>query len=159
MASNFTAVNPKYIAPDSLPAPITKIRAAGSQTWKKGEFGYLSSGLVAAVATTTGGSAVYCQFLEDQDTSTTANDLVWVRVLQAGDRFEIYVTSNGTDNAIAAANIGTGYDAYTASNVCYLDVNATTGAQFEVEKLAADYEPERNASTDTPGKCIVKFTG
>jgi len=156
MASNFTAVNPKYIAPESLPAPVRKLDATDSKTWKKGEFCTLASGKVGPLSGTTGGTAVYGQFLEDQDTATSSSQ-VWVRVLQDGDRFELYVVSDGADAAIGVANIGTKYAIYQASNKCYLDTNVTSNAEFEVEKLAADYEPERNATADTPGKCIVKY--
>jgi hypothetical protein len=157
MASNFTAVNPKVVStasPQGL--PLRALLAEDAKTWKKGEIGTLSSGTVTPVSGTTGGDAPYCIFAEDQDTATSTST-VWVRLLQPEARLEMYVTTDGTDAAIGVANIGTKYACYTTSNVTYLDVNVTSGADFEVEKLAADYEPERNATADTPGKCIVVY--
>lgn len=158
MASNFSAVNPKPIATaaDGSFNELINLEAADGVTWKAGEFGYLSSGKVTPVSGATGGTAVYCIFAENQDTATSSST-VPVRVVQDGALFEIYVTNNGTDAAIATANIGTKYGIYTGSNISYLDVNVTSGADFEVVKLAAVYEPEENLAADTPGKCIVKF--
>jgi hypothetical protein len=152
------AVNPKMIvAPSPAVVPrLVKIRAADSVTWKKGELAYLTSGTVAPLSTTTGGALVYGIFAEEQTASTSSTDAL-VYQLVDGCRLEIYVTNNGTDAAIGVANRGTSYAAYTKSNVSYLDVNVTSNAQFEVEQLAAEYEPTRHATADAPGKCIVVF--
>lgn len=158
MASNFAAVNPKYLGNGDGRTPgmaLVKIRAADSKTWKRGEIGTLSSGTVQPISGATGGTAPYCQFAEDQNTSTSTSD-VWVYIIPDGAEFEIYVTSNGSDAAIGQANVGTKYALYTASNVTYLDVSVTSGADCEVLRCAADYEPEQNAAADTPGKCIIK---
>lgn len=136
-------------------SPLRKIRAADSVTWKKGEIGYLTSGTLTPISSATGGTtAPYYQFAEDQATSTSSTD-VWARLLEVGTRMEVYVSNNGTDAAIGVANLGTKYGLYTTSNVCRLDVNVTSGADWEVDRLAADYEPEQNATADSPGKCIV----
>ena len=156
MASNFTAVNPKIIStPSPQGAELKKIRATNSKTWVRGEIGYLSSGLVQPIANATGGdTAPFYQFAENQSTNTSASD-VWVREIPVGARMEIYTKNNATDAAVGNANRGTKYCLYTTGSVTYLNVGVTTNADWEVDGLAADYEPERNNSTDTPGKCTV----
>jgi len=157
MASNFTAVNPKVIStPSPQGLPLRQLLAEDSKTWKKGELGYFTSGTVAPVSSTTGSSEAKLIFAEDQDVSTSAST-VWVRLLQPETRLEIYVANSTSDAAIGVANLGDAYEVIGTSNVTYLDVGATTTPNFEVEKLAADYEPERNATADTPGKCIVVY--
>ena len=157
MSSNFSAVNPKVVStPSPQGLPLRYMLAEDSKTWKKGELGYITSGTVSPVATTTGSGEPCLVFAEDQTTSTSSTS-VWVRLLQPETRLEIYVTNNGTDAAVGVANLNVAYEVYGLSNVTYLDVGATTAPDFVVEKLAADYEPERNATADTPGKCIVVY--
>jgi len=161
MASNFTPVNPKYLGnANGVSNSLTVDRdAVDSKTWKAGELGHVAAGTgkVQPNTTTTGAKIAEVQFMKDQDTSTSSSTVA-VKTLQRGDQFEMYVTSNGTDNTIGVANIGTRYGVYTKSNVTYLDVNdSASGADFKVIKVAAAYEPERNLAADTPGKCIVEY--
>jgi hypothetical protein len=154
MASNFTAVNPKVLStPEPTGLPLVYELAANSKTWKKGQIGEKSSGLWQPIGTT-GVTGPYCIFAEDQDTSTSST-YAWIRKIEPGTRLEIYVAANGSASAIGAANLGTKYGIRTASNIAYLDTAQTSGADFEVEDLAARYEPIQNAAADTPGKCIV----
>lgn len=147
-------INPKIISDPSF-APVVTRRAADSVTWKKGQIGYFNSGVVTPVSGLTGGdTAPYVMFAEDQNTNTSSSD-VKVHLLQPGCRLEIQVTSGGTDTTVAAANIGTKYSLREDSNICTLDKNDTTNADWEVERLAAEYEPARNAAADSPGKCII----
>lgn len=153
MASNFTATNPIIL---SSGCALREMLAANSVTWKKGELGYLTSGTVTPVSGATGGKSVYCQFAEDQDTATSSSN-VWVRVLKPETILEVYVTAtNGTAAAIGVANMGVKYGIYSASNVCTLDTAQTAG-DFEVIALSANYDAERNATANTPGKCKVAF--
>ena len=164
--ANRSAVNPKlYNTLSPVATNYRTLRAADSKTWKQGEFGELSSGTVQPISGAS--SAPYCIFAEDQTTSTSSSD-VKVLVLEDGMRFEMYVTSDGTDATIGTANIGTGYDVYTSSNITYLDTNGTTGAQMVVEQIVdstntSSTAPERMAfdaqlSTTAPGLCIVRYT-
>jgi len=147
-------INPKLISDPSL-APVVTRRAADSVTWKKGQIGYFTSGTVTPVATLTGGdTAPYVMFAEDQAASTSSTD-VKVHLLQPGCRMEIQVTNNGTDAAVGAANLGLKYSLREDSNICSLDVNDTTNADWEVERLAAEYEPARNTTAGSPGKCVI----
>lgn len=147
-----SAVNPKIL---NLDAEAVTERAADSVTWKKGQIGYRSSGLWTPISSATGGTtAPYCMFAEDQDTSTSSSDVKVIKLLP-GCELEVYVTNNGTAATIAAANLGTAYGLYTASNVTYVDLNVTSGADWQVKRLAAAYEPVKNAAADSPGKCVI----
>lgn len=148
----------------NTPSPISLDRqyllAEDSKTWKKGELCYLTSGTVTPVSGSTGGSTVYGIFAEDQATSTSTSS-VWVYPLVVGMRLQMAVTNNGSDAAVSTANIGIGYDAYTASNISYLDVNGTTGAQFRVVDLYTALNAEQAAfqshtDSSTPGIAIVE---
>lgn len=149
-----SAVNPKILS-DTNTAQATTIRAADSVTWKKGQIGYLTSGTVTPISSATGGTtAPYFMFAEDQTASTSSSDVKVIQLLP-GCELEVYVTNNGTAAAIGVANRGTAYGLYTASNVTYLDVNVTSGADWQVKRLAAEYEPVKNAAADSPGKCVI----
>ena len=149
-----TAVNPKVRYTPSGALPMVQLKAAASQTWKQGEFGYLSSGQVTPAVT---GAIPYCIFAEAQATSTSANDLVWVYLLEVGTELEIFVTNNGTDALETALTVGGLYDLYVASNKHYIDVNASTDDTFLVLKLASEYEEAMHDATDTPGKVLVRL--
>lgn len=149
-----SAVNPKILS-DTRYAQAHTIRAADGVTWKKGQLGYLTSGTVTPISSATGGTtAPYYMFAEDQTTATSSSDVKVIKLLP-GCELEVYVTNNGTDAAIGTANRGTAYGFYTASNITHLDLNVTSGAEAQVSRLSAEYEPVRNATADSPGKCVV----
>jgi len=149
------AVNPKMLTP----LPLRYMLAENSKTWDKGTPCILTSGTVTPL-TTSGSTAVYGLFAEDQDESTSSS-YVWVYVLEEGALLEVYVETNGTATAIGTANLGTKYGLElgtgTLESVGYLDLGTASG-QFQVARLSAVYEPELNEAADAPGKCIVKFT-
>lgn len=158
------ATNPKVL---NTPSPIglarRKYLAADSKTWKKGELCYLSSGTVAPLATTTGSALVFGILAEDQDTATSSS-YVWVYVLEEGTKLQMFITNNGSSTGASENDltIGTAYEAYTASNVSYLDVNASTNAQFKVISLWTDDNDELAAfhshtKDSEPGIAIVQF--
>ena len=139
------AVNPKLL---NTKYAKRKMLAEDSKTWKDGELCYLTSGTVTPVSSATGGDVVYGQFAETQSTSTSSSE-VQVRVFQTGLRLRMYQINNGSAEDTAGVDIGTGYDAYTSSNISYIDTNGTTGAQFEVYAKhdgadTTDPMPERN---------------
>jgi len=159
-----TAVNPRIV---STPSPIGLARVArlaeDAKTWKKGEFCYLSSGVVTPLTTTTGSAVVFGIFAEDQDTATSTST-VWVNVLEVGTELEMFVTNNGSATGASEndVTIGTVYEAYQASNICYLDVNATTAAQFKVLDYWTNLNEEQAAyqshtADSEPGIVIAKF--
>jgi len=159
-----TAVNPKVL---STPSPIGLARvarlASDSKTWKKGELCYLTSGTVAPLTTTTGSSLVYGIFAADQTTSTSTST-VWVYVLEVGTELEMFITNNGSATGASEndVTIGTVYEAYQASNVCYLDVAATTTPQFKVLDYYTNLNEEAaefysHTADSEPGIVKVKF--
>lgn len=166
--ANRTAVNPKVIStPSPSGLPRVKMLATDSKTWKKGELCIIANGAGTVEPLDGADSKIYGIFAEDQATSTSSTTVEVYRLI-TGTILEMYVTNNGTAAAIGVANLGVGYDAYEASNVCYLDVNGTTGAQFKVQKLCDSTDatspiPERAAfdaqlTATAPGLCQVSFT-
>jgi hypothetical protein len=159
---SISAGNPKVLStPSPIGLPEERHLAADSKTWKAGELCYFSSGTIAPLSSATGGSAVYGILPEAQSTATSTST-VNVLKLEEGTRLQMAITNNGTDAASSALTKGTGYDAYTKSNVSYIDANGTTGAQFKVidtfenlnEELASYHS---HTSSSTPGIVIVEF--
>lgn len=153
-----TAVNPKVLnTPEPTGMDLTKIRAADSQTWKRGQLLYISSGTPAACSTT-GRTTVAWMAAEDQATSTSSTD-VWVYTLVPGMRMLIYVMNAGTAATAASAVVGTRYGIRDLSNVSYLDV-ATTSGQFEViraHSAANDLGDKWYDCDAAPGLVEVEF--
>ena len=131
----FTAINPIVL---NTPSPAGLARksyvATDGQTWVKGEFCYLNSGAISACTTTTGSAVVFGIFAKDQTTETASSESVWIDVLEVGTKLQMCITNNGSATGASEndAAIGTVYEAYTVSNVAYVDLNATTAGQFKV---------------------------
>ena len=154
---SFTAVNPVPFGPaeDCFEQPQDWL-AEDSKTWKKGEFGYLTSGTVTPVSTT-GKTDVFCQFCEDQDSATSTSS-VKIRRLKPGGKWVMFVQKDGTASAVGASNKGVKYGAesISASNVTYLDLGTSSG-QFQVVSLASEIWPTRHGASDSPGVAICEF--
>ena len=151
----------------NTPSPISLQRverlAADGKTWKRNELCYLTSGTVSPLSGATGGSTVFGMFANDQDTATSTST-VWVYVFEEGTKLQMSITNDGSTTGASEndATIGTAYDAYTASNVSYLDLNATTGAQFKVLDYYTNLNEEQAAfqshtADSEPGIAIVQF--
>lgn len=146
----FVAVNPRVVnfgrgrvalVRDTLPI-------ADTQTWKQGEFGiFKSSELYVAVAD----EIPTHIFREDRDTAENDTD-VEVDRLAVGVQLEMYCSG-----AVGVANLFKTYDLNVSSNVHTIDLTAEVDDVFKIVRLAADYEPERNATADDPGKCIAEI--
>lgn len=155
---SLTAVNPKICDfPSARGNDLVARLAEDSKTWVVGELGFYTSGTATPVSTTLGSTNAAFQFCDTQST-TTSTSTVNVRELNIGDRLEMYVVNDGNSATIGAGEINSTYGVYGASNVTYLDLKEGTGP-FRVKKIASNYEPERNAVTDSPGKCIVEYVG
>jgi len=159
-----TAINPIVLNTPS-PAGLARVEylAEDSKTWKAGEFCYLNSGTVSPVSTTTGSALVFGIFAETQATSTSTST-VWVYVLEVGTKLQMCITNNGSATGASEndATIGTVYEAYTASNVSYVDLNATTAGQFKVLNRYTDLNEEQAAyqshtADSEPGWLICQF--
>ena len=161
-----TAINPRVLTtPSPQGLPLKEITAVDSKTWDAGEFGEIASGTgsVQPVASASS-TASYCIFADDQSTSTTGSEKVWVNLLVDNCELEMYVYDNNQVSAIDEDNVNVRYGVQTVSNITYLDLNQTTG-QFEVMDKASTLMPERSAydggldgtTGTTAGLCKVKF--
>ena len=106
---------------------------ADSQSFKKGQLGYLASGYLTADASDTAQILGIAMF--DATNVTSGHVTGDVIVLRPGDEIKIRVTNGGTDTRITAANLGIGYGLYVASNVCYLDLADTSNDRFQITKM------------------------
>lgn len=120
-------------------------------TWEAGQFLKSVSGHATACATNDVTAKYYA--LSDQASAPSAGDLIDVGVLEASQTFEI----NELDGTLSDANVGQEYELDVTSNVCTLDVAATTNKFFRIVRLASDYEPEKNTSADTKARCEVSI--
>lgn len=147
---SFTAVNPKVVdfGGNRVGLETDVLPIANTQTWKKGEFGIFSAGTLS-VATS---GDIPTHIFRTTVTTAADGENVTVDRLEVGTRLEMYCSA-----AVGVANIGTAYDLAVSSNVHTVNLSATTDAVFKVVDLAATYEPERNATADNPGKCIVEI--
>lgn len=148
------AVNPRILNMDTV--ELVSVQDSGL-TGRKGTPIVLSSGQ-AAIATDD--QIPYGCLAEDITTANAAGTYIDVYRWSVGTRLEIYVCTNGTASAIGTANKGLCYDLEmigTAPNeVAYLDLGAASDLLFRVLDLSAEYEPARNTSSDSPGKCVVE---
>jgi hypothetical protein len=133
---------------------LVQVKCAGSNTWKQGEFGHFESGVADPCVT---GEIPAFIYAETQATATTANDLIWVYLLEVGTEIEICVTNNGTDKPETDAVIQGDYDLYVASNLHYLDVNASTDDVYRVIKHGSDYDAGTFTATGEPGRVLARI--
>lgn len=126
-------------------------RATDTQTWKAGEFCYATSGAYSPVAND--GVNIDGQFMQDQTASTSSSD-VWVGVIPSSSViFEGYTCSATSDAAVARTNKNIPYALTVSSNQHMIDVSDTGHDAVVITDVAWDYEPFKNSSTDSPGKC------
>jgi len=146
----FVAVNPKVVGFGKTRIALEKdtLPIADTQTWKQGEFGIFSGGTLNVAAT---GEIPTHIFRFDRDTADNGTN-VEVDRLAIGVRIEIYCTG-----AVGIANLFVSYDLTVGSNIHILNLSGTTDQCFRIVELAATYEPERNATADDPGKCIIEI--
>jgi len=148
---SFTAINPKVVnfgrgrvalERDTLPI-------AASQTWKRGEFAIFSSSTLNVCTTGDIPTHVFRTTRDTKDDDTN----VEVDRLAKGVQIEMYCTG-----AVGIANVGLLYDLdVSTANTHIVDLSNSATDVFKVVRLAATYEPERNATADDPGKCIVEI--
>lgn len=141
--------------------PLTrdvKAQAQASKTWKAGEFAVMNNaGQWAPIATDA--VIVQGQFLEDQTTSTSAGDLINVgRITSASQIFEGFAGTDDTaDVAATQAEVGQDYGIHVANNYHTVNFGEETAVCVNVVDIAANYEPEQNTTSTSPGKCRFYF--
>ena len=148
----FNAVNPKVVnyGEGRIGLERDRLAIAASQTWKQGEFGIFTPGGTLSVCSA--GDIPTHIFREDRSIAEDST-VVEVDRIETGIQLEMYCTA-----AVGVANIGVTYDLQlSGSNTHIVDLSATNDDVFRVTDIAAVYEPERNATSDNPGKCIVEI--
>ena len=147
---SFVAINPKVVFFGKTRVALERdtLPIANAQTWKTGEFGIFTGGELSVAASTEIPTHI---FRFDRDTAENSTN-VEVDRLSIGVRLEMYCSA-----AVGIANLRLIYDLAVSANIHTVDLSATSDKIFRVVKLAATYEPERNATADNPGKCIVEI--
>jgi len=147
---SFTAVNPKVVnfGGNRVGLERDTLPIADAQTWKVDEFGIFAAGELSVAATGEIPTHIF------RTTRTTAENSTNVEVdrLEIGTQLEMYCGA-----AVGVANIAISYDLTVSANVHVVNLSGTSDKVFKVLDLAATYEPERNATADNPGKCIVEI--
>ena len=144
------AINPKVVNFGGARVAMERdtLPIADGQTWKQGEFGiFKSSELNVAVAD----EIPTHIFREDRDTAENSTNVEVDRIV-VGMQMEMY-----TSAAVGVAHLFLRYDLNVAGNVHTVDLGTSGDQVFRVVRLSADYEPERNATSDNPGKCTVEI--
>jgi hypothetical protein len=132
---------------------------------------YLSaSGTWKLCDTTDGSDAWHGFFIGLQNKSSTwpitaelsANTGILVARIREDDRFCVYCENNGTDSAVAQANVGNDYGlvvSSTSGEVGYvsLDLNSTTNTGVVIEDIMSTVEPSKFSTSDNPGVALVRF--
>ena len=155
MATIFTAQNPKLL--DTKPE-LVNVTVAAAQTWSRGSLVIITAGAATLCADGDIPTHIAASDIAAPDTST----LVPLYRLKVGSRLECYTASNtSTAAAVGVANVGNAYDwalitGSAASAIFHLNLGSNSDKCALVIDLAANYEPERNATADSPGKCIVE---
>lgn len=157
---SWAAVNPIIINwPGNSAPPRVKRQTTLAAAEKKGQILYLNSGVLNAVTGATGGvTGPYFRLCEDTGIVTTTD--VWVQEIPDGAEAIIWCTNNGTDSAVAQANVGTKYGLYETGNVTYLDLNVTSNADWMVVDLMSLRDPIMHtvhAFNTAPGVCIARY--
>jgi len=95
----------------------------------------------------------------------TANDQVWVAVINKDTIYAGFCDSNDTDSAVAQSNVGT-YVAMRVSSlsgaVGYVTVDigdTTSGDMLSVVDIASNVESSKYTTSDNPGVALVRHIG
>jgi len=118
---------------------------AASQSFKKGQLVYLSSGKLTACASD--GTAILG--IADADASGTTDTSLPVILATPTTIFEAVSTDGGSDVTIAVTHVGKHYALYVSSNDVYVDLGDTDHDALKVIALKDD------AGT-TNGKVLVR---
>ncbi len=133
-----------------------KLACADDQTWKAGNFLYLSSGLLA-LADDDNVSMKYLALADQAATGTassTGTIYAEVGVITKDHVFE----GNALSGTVSSANIGACYalDLAAATYIHTVDTTDTGHDCFIVIDVASAYEPSRNIAADVYGRLRFK---
>jgi hypothetical protein len=129
-------------------ATIFNFPEAASQTFKKGQAIYLSSGKVAACAT----DAVLIAGFACQDASGITDTEIAVAIAQPGTLFEMNIYHSTPASAITAVtDVGTRYGLYVSGNKSYVDKEDLVNLRFVVVALSP-----KDTVGDTYGRVLAE---
>lgn len=133
-----------------------KRTATDSKTWVAGEaYKIVAAGTVEPCATDD--TTVKGIFAADQSTATSSSEVVCYEIQDAATRFLGYVSSDGTDAAAAAANVGDVVGYHVGSNVATVNLNETSSVMIRVQDLYHVVETGKAAAADDPGRVVFSF--
>ena len=135
----------------TIPGEIRWYPEAASQSFKKGQFVYLSA---AGKLTACASNATGCCGLAEADASGTTDTAIPVTIAKRGQQYTVFVTNGGSATTTAVSQVGKQYDIYVASNVCYLNTAGTSQRFFTVDALASE-----DTVGDTNGRLVVEVRG
>jgi len=141
--------------------PLTrdvKAQAQASIDVKAGEFAVMdNAGQWGAIATDA--VLVQGQFLEDVEASDAAGDIINVgRITSTEQVFEGFCsTDESADAAATQAEVGQDFGIHVNSNYHTVNFGEESNVCCVVTDIAANYEPEQNTTSTSPGKCRFRF--
>jgi len=130
---------------------LNTVRAVDSQTWKAGQWGYLTStGKIKPMASLT--TSVYGIFAESRASSTSVSDVKVYRIPSSDCKFVGYLAGANTDLQALQTHVGARKGAAVASNV--LVVSNDSKVCFKIVERMFKVEPYKNDSSTAPYKVI-----
>lgn len=127
------------------------VRAVDSQTWKAGQWGYLTStGKIKPMANAV--TSVYGIFAESQASSTSVSDVKVYRIPSSECQFVGYLADAGSDLQPLQTHVGARKGCGVASNV--LVVSNDSHVCFKIVERFHKLEPFKNDSSTAPYKVV-----
>lgn len=95
--------------------------------------------------------------------TTTAVEM-YVAIARAGDLYAAYCDSDGTDSAVAQANVGEDYGITVGAESGYvgyttINLNETSNVLVRITDIASNVEPAMFSTSNNPGVAIVTIVG
>lgn len=154
--ASLTAVNPKLVQFATTPQIVEVYAAAGTtgtSVWKAGEFLRInSSGSLVAITDAASSGGITHQAITNRSNGDAAG-YVKVMKIEQGMVFEM----NCKDDTVSEANLNQCYDIDVTSNVCTVDISASTTDTLKVVDLGYLRHPELYTSADTQAIVYVEI--
>lgn len=150
----------------TIPGEIRYYPMAASQTFKKGEFVYITAtgyltvcaaspagiaGMaMAGAADCANGASGLSNPLPSGTTLTTTGVACPITIAKRGQQFTLNITSGGSTTTTSKNQVGKKHNLYVASNIHYYDMASATAV------LLCDALAPENVEGDTTGRVIVE---
>lgn len=144
--------NPQFFS--GPPLSLEKQTAKSGHTWLAGTPGRLTdSGAVPLLSNAT---EIDFLFAQDQASSTSAGDKVWINKIESAEtKFVIGLTNGGSDTKATTAMIGAGKGVAIADSVLSISTANDSNKVFYIHGRLADVEGYRNDTSDVPGYVVA----